>query len=412
MTSHDEHAALVVLLRRARSWSELTDLVEERGSATAVLEEMGGTLFDPRRDDDLAAARRDLAGWRATGLEFFSVLDEGYPRRLRTVHQRPPFVMVRGRLTEADERAVAVVGTRRPSPDGLADTARLTTSLVERRWTIVSGLAAGIDAAAHRAAVGSEGRTLAVVGTGLRRVYPADHGELQEQIVHNGAVLSQFWPDAPPTKSSFPMRNAVMSGLRSQRWWWRPASAVVRGSRPGSPCSTAVTCSCTNDSSPRVGHVSSAAGRARPSSPARTTSWTGWPGWPRRATSSPSGSGAHGARGLGRVRGRSAARTRPRTRGVCHLPIRRRPEVPALLALRWEAGEDGRVRTSGQATVRTWSPETGDGTALRDDGSELALPAVAFAAGGLRALRPGQRVRVELEGDRVVLVTVATLAPP
>lgn len=70
------------------------------------------------------------------------------------------------------------------------------------------------------------------------------------------------------------------------------------------------------------------------------------------------------------------------------------------------------MRTSLQATVRTWSPETGDGTALRDDGSELALPAAAFAAGGLRALRPGQRIRVELDGDRVVLVTVATLAPP
>lgn len=77
----------------------------------------------------------------------------------------------------------------------------------------MSGLAAGIDAAAHRAAVEVDGRTLAVVGTGLRRVCPPDHGELQERIVRNGAVLSQFWPDAPPTKSSFPMRNAVMAGL-------------------------------------------------------------------------------------------------------------------------------------------------------------------------------------------------------
>lgn len=88
------------------------------------------------------------------------------------------------------------------------------------------------------------------------------------------------------------------------------------------------------------------------------------------------------------------------------------PDFSLVTTVRWQAGQDGRVRTSGQATVRTWSPETGDGTALRDDGSELALPAAAFAAGGLRALRPGQRIRVELDGDRVVLVTVATLAPP
>jgi len=85
--------------------------------------------------------------------------------------------------------------------------------LVDTDYTVASGLAAGIDSAAHRAALDRGGRTVAVIGTGLRRSYPAQNADLQRRIATECAVISQFWPDAPPTKRSFPMRNAVMSGF-------------------------------------------------------------------------------------------------------------------------------------------------------------------------------------------------------
>jgi DNA processing protein len=141
------------------------------------------------------------------------VLDRDYPANLRTVHNRPPFLFARGQLdAEADASAVAVVGTRRATAEGLRTARRIATDLVEAGYTVASGLADGVDGAAHTAALEAGGRTVAVVGTGLRLCYPPKHEALQQRVAQSGAVLSQFWPDAPPTKQSFPMRNVVMSG--------------------------------------------------------------------------------------------------------------------------------------------------------------------------------------------------------
>jgi DNA processing protein len=123
----------------------------------------------------------------------------------------PPVVFTRGTLSE-DRRAVAVVGTRKPSEHGLTTATQIATALAENGVTVVSGLAQGIDTAAHTAALKARGRTVAVVGTGVNRTYPAANAALQRRIVDNGLVLSQFWPDASPTKQTFPMRNATMSG--------------------------------------------------------------------------------------------------------------------------------------------------------------------------------------------------------
>ena len=142
-----------------------------------------------------------------------SVLDDDYPPNLRTIHNRPPLLFVRGRLTPKDARSVAVVGTRRPSDAGLRHARAVASGLTEAGYTVVSGLAAGIDTAAHTATLDRDGRTVAVIGTGIRRTYPPANAELQQRIAREIAVLSQFWPDAPPTKTSFPMRNIVMSGL-------------------------------------------------------------------------------------------------------------------------------------------------------------------------------------------------------
>jgi DNA processing protein len=139
------------------------------------------------------------------------VLDGTYPALLRDIRERPPILFTRGRLTE-DTRAIAVVGSRNASDRGLGIAGTIAAELARQGITVVSGLARGVDAAAHRAALEAGGRTVAVIGTGISRCYPSEHRHLQQEIAERGLVVSQFWPDAPPRREHFPMRNAVMSG--------------------------------------------------------------------------------------------------------------------------------------------------------------------------------------------------------
>ncbi|GAA4979192.1 hypothetical protein GCM10023205_54570 [Yinghuangia aomiensis] len=209
-----ERAALVALLRQADGpWSEVTDRIENAGSAREVLERPDGqgALFATEPAVDLDEIVAEICAWEREGMRLVTILDEDYPLYLRLVHQRPPFLFLRGAVAEDDLR-VAVVGTRTPSAQGVAHARAIAGGLAERGVTVVSGLAAGVDTAAHTAALAHGGRTVAVVGTGLRRCYPAQNACLQQEIATRGLVVSQFWPDAPPSKTSFPMRNAVMSG--------------------------------------------------------------------------------------------------------------------------------------------------------------------------------------------------------
>jgi len=139
-------------------------------------------------------------------------LNQDYPAQLLTVHQRPPFLMMRGAPSPADSRGVAVVGTRKATDRGIRQARQLARELSDAGVPVVSGLAAGIDTAALSGALSAGGRAVAVIGTGLRRSYPKENAGLQERIGQVGLVISQFLPDAPPTKATFPMRNAVMSG--------------------------------------------------------------------------------------------------------------------------------------------------------------------------------------------------------
>lgn len=220
MTIDRQHAALVALLRRAkpRQTAELLDAHD--GDPLAALQALaGGSQMSLEGDDTnggdlgLDEAAEDLARWQAEGFDVVTVLDEAYPANLRTVHDRPALLFVQGTLEERDERSVAVVGTRRASERGLAQARDIATELVDAEYVVVSGLAAGIDTAAHRAALEAGGRTIAVVGTGLRHAFPKENAELQQRLGRDTAVLSQFWPDQGARKHTFPMRNAVMSGL-------------------------------------------------------------------------------------------------------------------------------------------------------------------------------------------------------
>jgi DNA processing protein len=225
MSDIHETAALVALLRRGdRLWHHYADLVEEAGSALAVLE---GKFDDPAEPATLALFAdeepepeanldeivREVEQWRSEGMRVLTVLDEEYPANLRTIHNRPPILFIHGEVTQRDETSIAVVGTRKPSAAGVATARAVAGAIAGHGYTVVSGLAEGIDTAAHEAALESGRRTIAVIGTGLRQFYPAKNKALQLRIAKEAAVVSQFWPDSPPTKTSFPMRNIVMSGF-------------------------------------------------------------------------------------------------------------------------------------------------------------------------------------------------------
>lgn len=211
----NEHAALVALLRTRPSrlsWPDITAEVAARGSAREFWDESHpASLFDDEGSDALEEAARDIAGWRSANLGFLTFRDPEYPPQLREIHEMPPVLFHRGTL-RANEVGVSVVGSRQASAQGLEITRAVSASLVDRDITVIAGLAKGIDAAAHQAALDAGGRTVAVIGTGITQYYPAENKDLQARIGREGLVISQFWPDTPPSKQSFPMRNAVMSG--------------------------------------------------------------------------------------------------------------------------------------------------------------------------------------------------------
>jgi DNA processing protein len=125
----------------------------------------------------------------------------------------PPELWLRGTLRPDDALAIAIVGTRRASPSGLAAAERLAFDLATRGVTIVSGLARGIDTAAHRGALDAGARTIAVLGAGLDVIYPPENRELARTIAHRGALISQFPPGMPPLAHNFPARNRTLAGL-------------------------------------------------------------------------------------------------------------------------------------------------------------------------------------------------------
>jgi DNA processing protein len=190
-------------------WTGVVNEQSEAARASQVLLRRGLTEVPEllrRVDEELATAA-------AVGARLITVLDDSYPANLRLIPNLPPFIFVRGELQEDDARSVAVVGTRSPSEDGERRAARMSRLLAGGGVTVISGLARGIDTAAHRAALEAEGRTIAVIGTGITQCYPAENKDLAEEIVAHGALISQFWPTRGPGRDTFPRRNVVMSGL-------------------------------------------------------------------------------------------------------------------------------------------------------------------------------------------------------
>ncbi len=146
-----------------------------------------------------------------TQADIISYWDADYPADLKSIHDPPAILYVRGKLPTID--SLAVVGSRLASPAGIALTARICLAIAETGITIVSGLARGIDSAAHRAALDAGGLTIAVLGCGIDRIYPPEHDRLFNQIIKSGAVISEYPPGTPPLPGHFPGRNRIISGL-------------------------------------------------------------------------------------------------------------------------------------------------------------------------------------------------------
>ena len=140
-------------------------------------------------------------------------MDSTYPPNLKNIYDAPPVVYLRGEISDADENAVAIVGSRKATPYGLKVAEKLAGELSALGITIVSGMARGIDSAAHKGAISAGGRTIAVLGCGVDIVYPCENRQLMNKIIFNGGVLSEYPPGEPPQKLNFPARNRIISGL-------------------------------------------------------------------------------------------------------------------------------------------------------------------------------------------------------
>jgi len=185
------------------SIAELTQ-VEQIGPSTAA------SIFSHRRDD---TGDREIERAADVGARILCLEDADYPPMLRRISDPPTCLYVRGDLRPTDGVALAIVGSRRCSHYGMEQARRFAEGLARAGMTIVSGLARGIDGAAHRAALDVGGRTLAVLGNGLASVYPPEHEDMAAEIVRSGALLSELAVDQPPDAKNFPPRNRIIVGL-------------------------------------------------------------------------------------------------------------------------------------------------------------------------------------------------------
>ena len=187
-------------------WRASTGELKVAGMEERVAQEVAATRGRVSPDDEMA--RLERAGVRALTWH-----DKEYPARLKEIHDPPPVLYVKGTLLPEDERAVAVVGTRSPTAYGREAAASLSGALARSEITVVSGLALGIDAVSHRAALEQGGRTIAVVANGLDIVYPREHRQLTERVAEQGAVVSEVPLGIRPEPRSFPRRNRLISGM-------------------------------------------------------------------------------------------------------------------------------------------------------------------------------------------------------
>jgi DNA processing protein len=199
-------------------------LLDQFGSTAAILAadadalqavpRIGPRLAAAIRAIDLDRVRAELVTWQADGIAVLHQSSAAYPPALAELDDAPPVLFRLGQPgTPHEQRAAAIVGTRRPSAPARHLAGTLAAALADHGWTVVSGLASGIDTAAHRGAIRANGRTLAVLGSGVRMVYPSQNAGLAQRILAHGALIAEVHPDAPPNSPMLVARNRLISGL-------------------------------------------------------------------------------------------------------------------------------------------------------------------------------------------------------
>ena len=188
------------------AWQAPLDALMEAGLSQKVAE----NVLKVRKTIDLDQWMDQI---HRKGIQVILREEAGYPPRLREIDQPPPVLYVRGTLEVEDAWTVAIVGTRRVTVYGRQIAEEISTYLASNGVTVVSGLARGVDAIAHSGALKAGGRTLAVLGSGVDRIYPPEHTSLAEKIIQQGALISDYAPGTPPDGVNFPPRNRIISGL-------------------------------------------------------------------------------------------------------------------------------------------------------------------------------------------------------
>lgn len=188
------------------AWEATADELRAAGLDSRALQ----SLLTERAKLDLDA---EMARLEKAGVQVVTWQSSDYPESLRNIYHPPPVLYLRGSLSPADEWAVSVVGTRRATVYGKEAARHIAGELTRAGVTVISGLARGIDTAAHQAALDAGGRTVAVLGSGVDVAYPTENRRLMQRIVEHGAVLSEYSLGTPPEGSNFPPRNRIISGL-------------------------------------------------------------------------------------------------------------------------------------------------------------------------------------------------------
>jgi DNA processing protein len=200
-----------------------TRLLKHFGSLEAVfaasvddllqVQGIGQNTASAIKHTELSSVQEMLDRLAEAGIDAVTWEEATYPQNLLCIPDAPPVLFVQGKLRKEDVRAIAVVGTRKPVQEALALTERLAFELAQRGWIIVSGLAVGIDTAAHSGALKAGGRTLAVLGSGIQNIYPRRNKSLADSIVDQGALVSEVLPNAPVSRQGLIARNRITSGL-------------------------------------------------------------------------------------------------------------------------------------------------------------------------------------------------------
>jgi DNA processing protein len=191
--------------------ADYQSLMNVEGISTNLAKRIRKTSQD--RESIEKFTEKELKKLEKLGGKLITIWDPEYPTLLKKIYDPPILFYILGEFTDSDQYSIAIVGTRQPTNYGKVQTEKISMDLAKQGITIISGMARGIDSIAHNAAIKSGGRTIAVIGSGLDVIYPAENRKLFEKIAENGAVVSEFTLGTKPDAQNFPRRNRIISGL-------------------------------------------------------------------------------------------------------------------------------------------------------------------------------------------------------